>query len=331
MTKDKLQAELLEKIKGGIKPSDLKKKKPIKPEKDLGYESGEDKPKIPPAPPLPETKQIKQLKKDVKYWSQTANTHLKNLQLAQARISLLEEQVNQSKNQVKEANHHRLLSNWEEQLAEKNKQIEIIAKENEQNLAKANKATELLNKQSESVRKAKELIQEQAQSIKELQAENKAKDKTISDLQNQVKTTAHANDTNNKPETKENPELIKTFTCSECNQARPQEQLSRVFGSFSFCLDCSKKARHQAQEQKTKPQLQDFTCHLCNKPKTETPVKMKLDSTLQEYLICLECKPRAKEFNEADLITDELWEKYPYSSASEILEKEFGIKSKKLW
>jgi len=65
--KDKLQAELLEKIKGGIKPSDLKKKKPIKPEKDLGYESGEDKPKIPPAPPLPETKQIKQLKKDVKY------------------------------------------------------------------------------------------------------------------------------------------------------------------------------------------------------------------------------------------------------------------------
>ena len=52
---------------------------------------------------------------------------------------------------------------------------------------------------------------------------------------------------------------------------------------------------------------------------------MKLDSTLQEYLICQECKPFAKEFNEADLITDELWEKYPYSSASEILEKEFGI------
>jgi hypothetical protein len=134
MTKDKLQAELLEKIKGGIKPSDLKKSnnpsiKPVKKplpdpynEPDDGYESDSS---IPKAPPLPETKQIKQLKKDVKYWSQTANTHLKNLQLAQARISLLEtdlsvvksfnkdlqEQVKPSKNQVKSTNSPPLLSN----------------------------------------------------------------------------------------------------------------------------------------------------------------------------------------------------------------------------
>ena len=52
---------------------------------------------------------------------------------------------------------------------------------------------------------------------------------------------------------------------------------------------------------------------------------MKLDETLQTYLICQECRPTAKEFNEADLITDELWKKYPYSSAREILELEFGI------
>ena len=52
---------------------------------------------------------------------------------------------------------------------------------------------------------------------------------------------------------------------------------------------------------------------------------MKLDKTLAEYLICSTCRPQAKEFNEADLITDDLWSKYPYSSASEILELEFGI------
>jgi hypothetical protein len=49
---------------------------------------------------------------------------------------------------------------------------------------------------------------------------------------------------------------------------------------------------------------------------------------LVEYLICSQCRPGAKEFNEADLITDDLWEKYPYSSASEILELEFGITRK---
>src|ERR1044072_1668883 len=259
MTKDKLQAELLEKIKGGIKPSDLKKSnnpsiKPVKKplpdpynEPDDGYESDSS---IPKAPPLPETKQIKQLKKDVKYWSQTANTHLKNLQLAQAKISLLEEQNQSLKKPSKDQ---------KELLKEKNKQIEIIAKENEQNLQKANKATELLNKQSESIRKAKEVI-------KELQSKITEQEQTIETMKNKAKTTAHANDTNNKLEINEpkdmNMRQTKTFLCSECNQAKPHSELSRAFNSFSFCLDCSKKARHQAQEQKTKPQL-DFTCHLC--------------------------------------------------------------------
>ena len=153
------------------------------------------------------------------------------------------------------------------------------------------------------------------QEIRELQAKNQELNKAISDLKNQ-----------SEPMENINPEPVKTFTCSECNQAKPQDQLSRVFGSFSFCLDCSKKARQTATQQKTKPQPLDFTCHLCQQNKNEIPTKMKLDSTLAEYLICQECRPQAKEFNEADLITDDLWIKYPYSSASEILELEFGIK-----
>jgi hypothetical protein len=77
MTKLDLQKELLEKVKPGMKPSDLKKKKPKRPsplaEKDQGYES-DNSIKIPKAPPLPkpssaigEPKQVKALKRDVEY------------------------------------------------------------------------------------------------------------------------------------------------------------------------------------------------------------------------------------------------------------------------
>ena len=154
-----------------------------------------------------------------------------------------------------------------------------------------------------------------------------SKDKTIAELNKAIETLKTYNQ--EPSETKE----IKTFLCSECNQTKPQTELSRIFGSFSFCLNCSKKARKEAQKEKeTKAQVEEFICHLCEKPKTEIPILMKLDSTLTEYLVCQECKPHAKEFNEADLITDDLWEKYPYSSASEILEKEFGIvRKEKSW
>jgi hypothetical protein len=121
MTKTDLQKELLAKIKPGTKPSDLKKpsqkplKKSVSPspivqdsqktadfKSDEGYSSEEEK-NIPTPPPLPTTK-IKQLEKDIKYWSTTANNHLKNLQLAQARISLLEEQLSQAKTKDKKTN-----------------------------------------------------------------------------------------------------------------------------------------------------------------------------------------------------------------------------------
>ena len=289
MTKTDLQKELLEKVKPGTKPSDLKKKKLIKPkEQDDRRLSGFDKPdegyisddnKIPPAPPLP-NKQIQQLEKDIKYWSNTANNHLKNLQLAQVRITLLEEENQRLKSKKPES----------ELLAEKNKQIEIIAQENEKNLEKANKATELLNKQSESIKNATQLIKQQQEKILDLT-------KTIETMKNQAET---------KPETKQPTEPNKTFHCSECNQTKPQDQLTRVFGQYSFCLECSQQARLTATQQKQEPQPQEFICHLCQRGKKAVPTKMKLDSTLTEYLICQDCKPLAKKFNEADLITDDL-------------------------
>jgi hypothetical protein len=137
--------------------------------------------------------------------------------------------------------------------------------------------------------------------IKEqLKQELAAKDKTIETIKSQAKSI-----TNTKQQSNE-PQETKTFTCSECQQTKPETELSRIFGKFSFCLNCSKKARQTASQQKTKPQPVDFICHLCEQSKQEIPHQIKLDKTLTEYNICSTCKPTAKEFNEADLITDDL-------------------------
>jgi hypothetical protein len=137
------------------------------------------------------------------------------------------------------------------------------------------------------------------ETIADLTVKNSELTKTISELKNQGKSTVNIKQQSNEPQE------TKTFTCAECKQTKPETELSRVFGNFSFCLDCSKKAR-QTAKQKQKPQPQDFICHLCEQNKTEIPHLIKLDQTLTEYLICSSCKPTAKEFNEAELITDEL-------------------------
>jgi predicted RNase H-like nuclease (RuvC/YqgF family) len=259
--KDKLQAELLEKVKEGIKPSDLKRpRKNIKPQVDEGYESDSSNKSIPVAPPLP-------------------NSQIKNLQ---TQIKALQRQL-QVYQDFKEAD----LKIKEKLKGELAQQEEIIAK------------------YSQAETEAEKVLNQQKKTIAELQTKNQELNKTIQELKNTAKTTAHANDTNNK-EPIEKQESLKTFTCAECQQTKTQDQLSRVFGKFSFCLDCSKKARQTATQQKQEHQPQEFICHLCNKPKTEVATLMKLDSTLTEYQVCLECKPLAKEFNEADLITDEL-------------------------
>src|SRR5436190_5719135 len=215
MNKDKLQQELLEKVKPGMKPSDLKRPIPQPQVKDEGYESDKSDQSIPKAPPLPN----------------------QQIQSLQSQITSLKKQL-QTYKDFKEADL---------KLKEKYKQ-----------------------------------------EIKELQAKNQDLTKTIETLKNPAEPTENIKS-----------EEIKTFLCSECNQTKPQTELSRVFGSFSFCLDCSKKARKEAQKEKeTKPQIEEFICHLCEKPKTEIPTKMKLDSTLAEYSVCQECRPTAKEFNE---------------------------------
>ena len=232
MTKLDLQKELLEKIKPGMKPSDLKKQPTPQPKvSDEGYESDKSDKSIPAAPPLP-------------------NQDLLN------QISSLKKQL-QTYKDFKEAD------------------LKIKEKLKEEN---------------------KELAQELADTQTRLRAsfdERSLMNKTIEELKSQAKPTK-------EPQ----PQEIKTFLCSSCQQTKPTLELSRVFGDCSFCLTCSKKARQQAQQEKSEPK--EFTCHSCSQIKQELPNKMKLDSTLQTYLVCSPCRPNLKEFNEADLITDDL-------------------------
>ena len=260
--------------------------------------------------------------------SKTLTSKDKELTSYQAKNQILEDKISELENQAKESNLPppiEICANCSELEQEKEEiltQAEMARNEMANELEEWETKYNNLLSQKQTVenellfRPRVEELTEKDKTLNELQAKNQELNKTIETLKNQGEPTENK------------PEPLKTFLCSECQQTKPQEELSRQFGKYSFCLECSKKARQTATQQKTKPQPLDFTCHLCEKPKTEIPTKMKLDETLQEYLICQECRPLAKEFNEADLITDDLWNKYPYSSASEILEKEFGIVKK---
>src|ERR1043166_3650385 len=82
MTKQELQKEIQDKVKPGVKPSDLKKLKRSKSEGD-----------IPKAPPLPTSTQITQLQQQVQFHAETAANYLKSLQVSQAKVNELEEKL----------------------------------------------------------------------------------------------------------------------------------------------------------------------------------------------------------------------------------------------
>jgi len=234
MTKLDLQKELLEKVKPGMKPSDIKRQVKLSPKpvnQDEGYESDRSDKSVPVASPF---------KPDLSK-PEPAN-----------KLSLPNQELKSLQNQISS-----------------------------------------LQKRLVTYQDFKEADLKIKEQYKQEIAEHK---KTIAELKSQAKPTG-------EPQ----PEEAKSFLCSSCQQTKPTQQLSRVFGNCSFCLDCSKKARKQAQQEKQpSPQPKEFTCHSCSQIKQELPNKMKLDSTLQTYLVCSPCRPTLKEFNEADLITDDL-------------------------
>ena len=144
MTKQQLQQELKEKVKAGVKPSDLRKLKRSKSEGD-----------IPKAPPLPSsvplsrsksqleipltqpnsTEQISQLQEQVKFHAETASNYLKSLQTSQAKVSELEKRLSQTplfpsvliQGQLKEKQKE--IESLREKLEIKNKELKTLNQE----------------------------------------------------------------------------------------------------------------------------------------------------------------------------------------------------------
>ena len=101
MTKDQLQQELKEKVKPGVKPSDLKKKlKRSKSADDIPSSSSPNTPlkksqsqlEIPLTQPTSE-QTITNLKEQVKFHAETAQDYLTSLSTSQAKVSELEEKL----------------------------------------------------------------------------------------------------------------------------------------------------------------------------------------------------------------------------------------------
>lgn len=220
MIKLDLQKELLEKIKPGIKPRDLKKPNknsqgiPTPPPspiivpldkkisqkqgpksiltspivQDEGYES--DSSIISNEQPLKsnqkENQQIKQLQQEVNYWVTTASNYLTNLQRIMAELDQTQEEIKDLKK----------------------KKPETLNQAAEQALMEANQK-----------------LRTQAEIIQNLQEKNEKLTKTMQYLQNQVKTPKEI-----KPEPIKEPKLY-LFTCSICDQnKRSQLHLGKVNG-----------------------------------------------------------------------------------------------------
>ena len=97
MTKQDFQKELKEKVKEGVKPSDLRKLKKSKSDSDLpntpkSQPLQHSQSQIPLTQPTPE-QQITNLKSLVKFHAETAANYLKSLQTSQSKVSELEEKL----------------------------------------------------------------------------------------------------------------------------------------------------------------------------------------------------------------------------------------------
>src|SRR6185436_4552761 len=99
MNKTNLQKELKEKVRPGIKPSDLKKhkEKNISLNEDEGYISDNPSRNNKNSLNKSEKKKIQELEKEVKFWSQTASNHLSSLQREQAENENLKEEIKELK------------------------------------------------------------------------------------------------------------------------------------------------------------------------------------------------------------------------------------------
>ena len=140
MNKDKLQQELLAKIKPGMKPSDLKKqKRNIKSPKDEGYSSGEEKlnKSIPKAPPLPNQSlldQIASLKKQLQTYKDFKEVDLKIKERYKEEIQQLKGVIQKSNTLIADKDqiigkHEESIKELQGKIKEHDKTIEELKKQ----------------------------------------------------------------------------------------------------------------------------------------------------------------------------------------------------------
>lgn len=117
MTKQDLQKELLEKVKEGVKPSDLKKKK-VKPKTDEGYSS--EKEKNIPTPPIAPNQKIKDLETQINSLQKQLQTY-KDFKEADLKIKeRYKKEIEEYKGKV---------NNLEAKISEQYKTIEDLKKQ----------------------------------------------------------------------------------------------------------------------------------------------------------------------------------------------------------
>ena len=132
--------------------------------------------------------------------------------------------------------------------------------------------------------------------IKELEANNNLLTKTIQGLQNKQE-----NKVIDKGEKKE-------FACYHCKKIHDLSLLVLELPKGKLCQGC-----WQILREKTKDNIKSnkFTCYNCQENKEGKEYKVKLDTSLKEWLICPSCLPLIKEYNEAENKSErelEIWE-----------------------
>lgn len=193
MTKQQLQKELKEKVKEGVKPSDLKKLKrsksaddiPSSPAQSVPLKKSQSQLEIPLQPSLKE--QVIQLQDQVKFHSETAANYLTSLQTSQARVSELEKNPPSQLLQDQLKEKQKEVENLRKKLEDKNEELKTLKAE-QSNLLDTNlilkhqglkdwwkqyeKTKDLETELKENVEYASDELINQDQRINALQQEN---------------------------------------------------------------------------------------------------------------------------------------------------------------
>ena len=259
-----------------------------------------------------EQKKIQELEKEVKFWSQTANNHLSNLQREQAENENLKEEIKELKKQKPTKTQQELekaLQETNQKIRDQEQTIQELETEKEEIISQAEQTR---NEQADIIIKLEEQLAGTIDNLlsEQLQEQNREHKQKISKLEGKIKEQEKTiEELKNKPENTDNSQREqKLFTCHTCQRTLSYKLIRLVDKKNNqICRDCANSMLQTANQQ--------------------TGEKIVLQKKVEPQE-AITNNPEISQKNEYDLLTPELWDKYPYSEADEILELEFGIKKK---